>query len=154
MNKKDINSLLYQTSKLDYEEKIKVLFQLINSLSITDWNKYYIKTLDFDRNKEYSNKQKSVDTFNEFFTYIDMIKHTYYNKLLIQELNPIKNNTSEWLTNREVCSLLRISNSTLRNYRRDNKIEAYRMHGKLVYKKEDISKLVDANKIKGKTIFL
>lgn len=50
-------------------------------------------------------------------------------------------NTKEFLTQKEMCSVLGISRSTWNKYRIWEQIPPYKIGGKLKYKKNDIEKL-------------
>lgn len=47
-------------------------------------------------------------------------------------------NGEKYLTNREVCQLLRISSRTLQNWRDTEKIPFIRLKGKILYRKSEI----------------
>ena len=49
-------------------------------------------------------------------------------------------NGEKYLTNREVCQLLRISPRTLQNWRDTGKIPFIRLKGKILYKESEILK--------------
>ena len=48
-------------------------------------------------------------------------------------------NGEKYLTNREVCQLLRISPRTLQKWRDTGKIKFIRLNGKILYKETDIT---------------
>lgn len=47
-------------------------------------------------------------------------------------------NGEKYLTNQEVCQLLRISSRTLQNWRDTGKIPFIRLKGKIIYRESDI----------------
>ena len=50
-------------------------------------------------------------------------------------------NGEKYLTNREVCQLLRISSRTLQNWRDTGKIKFIRLQGKILYRDSEVCKL-------------
>lgn len=51
-------------------------------------------------------------------------------------------NGEKYLTNREVCQLLRISSRTLQNWRDTGKIQFVRIKGKILYKDTGVNNLL------------
>lgn len=71
--------------------------------------------------------------------------HIVQNELLNTIQQALKNRTPQlngekYLTNREVCQLLRISPRTLQNWRDTGKIPFIRLKGKILYKESEILK--------------
>ena len=66
-----------------------------------------------------------------FFTALDELSATIQQAL--QNRKPHLNG-EKYLTNREVCQLLRISSRTLQNWRDTGKIQFIRLKGKILYK--------------------
>lgn len=50
-------------------------------------------------------------------------------------------NGEKYLTNREVCQLLRISSRTLQNWRDTGKISFVKLKGKMLYKESELLKI-------------
>lgn len=65
-----------------------------------------------------------------FFTALDELSATIQQAL--QNRTPHLNG-EKYLTNREVCQLLRISSRTLQNWRETGKIKFIRLNGKILY---------------------
>lgn len=72
-----------------------------------------------------------------FFTALDELSATI--KQTLQNRTPHLNG-EKYLTNREVCQLLRISSRTLQNWRDTGKISFIRIKGKILYRESGISK--------------
>lgn len=70
-----------------------------------------------------------------FFTALDELSATIQQAL--QNRTPHLNG-EKYLTNREVCQLLRISSRTLQNWRDTGKIPFVRLQGKILYQETDI----------------
>lgn len=70
-----------------------------------------------------------------FFTALDELSATIQQAL--QNRTPHLNG-EKYLTNREVCQLLRISSRTLLNWRDTGKIPFIRLSGKILYKESEI----------------
>lgn len=70
-----------------------------------------------------------------FFTVLDELSATIQQAL--QNRTPHLNG-EKYLTNREVCQLLRISSRTLQNWRDAGKIPFIRLKGKILYKESEI----------------
>ena len=73
------------------------------------------------------------------FTALDELSATI--KQALQNRTPHLNG-EKYLTNREVCQLLRISSRTLQNWRDTGKIPFIRLKGKILYREADISGLI------------
>jgi hypothetical protein len=71
-----------------------------------------------------------------FFTALDELSAT--TKQALQNRTPHLNG-EKYLTNREVCQLLRISPRTLQNWRDTGKILFIRLKGKILYRESDIN---------------
>lgn len=78
------------------------------------------------------NKSPQIGTF---FTALDELSSII--KQALQNRTPHFNG-EKYLTNREVCQLLRISPRTLQNWRDTRKIPFIRLKGKILYKKYEI----------------
>ena len=70
-----------------------------------------------------------------FLTALDELSATIQQAL--QNRTPHLNG-EKYLTNREVCQLLRISSRTLQNWRDTGKIPFVRLKGKILYRESDI----------------
>lgn len=70
-----------------------------------------------------------------FFTALDELSNTIQKAL--QKRTPHLNG-EKYLTNREVCQLLRISSRTLQNWRDTGKIPFIRLKGKMLYRESSI----------------
>lgn len=70
-----------------------------------------------------------------FFTALDELSATIQQAL--QNRTPNLNG-EKYLTNREVCQLLRISSRTFQNWRDTGKIQYIRLKGKILYKESEI----------------
>lgn len=70
-----------------------------------------------------------------FFTALDELSVTI--KQALQNRTPHLNG-EKYLTNREVCQLLRISSRTLQNWRDTEKIPFIRLKGKILYKESAV----------------
>ena len=70
-----------------------------------------------------------------FFTALDELSNTIQQAL--QNRTPHLNG-EKYLTNREVCQLLRISSRTLQNWRDTGKIPFVRLKGKILYRQSEI----------------
>lgn len=70
-----------------------------------------------------------------FLTALDELSATI--KQALQNRTPHLNG-EKYLTNREVCQLLRISSRTLQNWRDTGKIPFIRLKGKILYKESEI----------------
>ena len=70
-----------------------------------------------------------------FFTALDELSNTIQQAL--QNRTPHLNG-EKYLTNREVCQLLRISSRTLQNWRNTGKIPFVRLKGKILYRQSEI----------------
>lgn len=73
-----------------------------------------------------------------FFKALDELSATIQQSLQNRTLHL---NGEKYLTNREVCQLLRISSRILQNWRDTGKITFIRLKGKIIYGKTDIFKL-------------
>lgn len=71
-----------------------------------------------------------------FFTTLDELSNTIQQAL--KNRTPHLNG-EKYLTNREVCQLLRISPRTLQNWRDTGKIPFIRLKGKILYRESDIN---------------
>ena len=80
------------------------------------------------------NKSPQVSSF---FTALDELLNTIQQAL--KNRTP-QLNGEKYLTNREVCQLLRISPRTLQNRRDTGKIPFIRLKGKILYKESEILK--------------
>ena len=80
------------------------------------------------------NKSPQVSSF---FTALDELLNTIQQDL--KNRTP-QLNGEKYLTNREVCQLLRISPRTLQNWRDTGKIPFIRLKGKILYKESEILK--------------
>lgn len=78
------------------------------------------------------NKSQQISTF---FTVLDELSNTIQQAL--QNRTPHLNG-EKYLTNREVCQLLRISSRTLQSWRDTGKIAFIRLKGKILYQESDI----------------
>lgn len=79
------------------------------------------------------NKSPQISTL---FTALDELSNTIQQAL--QNRTPYLNG-EKYLTNREVCQLLRISSRTLQNWRDTGKIAFIRLKGKILYKESSIN---------------
>lgn len=70
-----------------------------------------------------------------FFTALDELSATIHQAL--QNRTPHLNG-EKFLTNREVCQLLRISSRTLQNWRDTGKIPFIRLKGKILYRESGV----------------
>ena len=70
-----------------------------------------------------------------FFTTLDELSNTIQQAL--QNRTPHLNG-EKYLTNQEVCKLLRISSRTLQNWRDTGKIPFIRLKGKVLYKESNV----------------
>ncbi|MCE8921499.1 helix-turn-helix domain-containing protein [Bacteroides ovatus] len=70
-----------------------------------------------------------------FFTVLNELSDTIQEAL--QNRTPHLNG-EKYLTNREVCQLLRISSRTLQNWRDTGKIKFIRLNGKILYRANDL----------------
>lgn len=70
-----------------------------------------------------------------FFTALDELSATI--KQALQNRTPHLNG-EKFLTNREVCQLLRISSRTLQNWRDTGKISFIKLKGKILYRESEI----------------
>lgn len=70
-----------------------------------------------------------------FFTALDELSATI--KQTLQNRTPHLNG-EKYLTNREVCQLLRISSRTLQNWRGTGKIPFIKLKGKILYQESEI----------------
>lgn len=75
-----------------------------------------------------------------FFTTLDELSATIQQAL--QNRTPHLNG-EKYLTNREVCQLLRISSRTLQNWRDTGKIPFIRIKGKILYEQTKVSLLLN-----------
>lgn len=78
------------------------------------------------------NKSPQIGTF---FTALDELSNTIQQAL--QNRTPHLNG-EKYLTNREICQLLRISSRTLQNWRDTGKIPFIRLKGKILYVEVEI----------------
>ena len=72
---------------------------------------------------------------SSFFEALDELSNTIQQAL--KNRTPHLNG-EKYLTNREVCQLLRISPRTLQNWRDTGKIKFIRLNGKILYKESEI----------------
>ena len=70
-----------------------------------------------------------------FFTALNELSATI--KQALQNRTPHLNG-EKYLTNREVCQLLRISSRTLQNWRDTGKIQFIRIKGKILYRETEV----------------
>lgn len=70
-----------------------------------------------------------------FLTILDELSNTI--QQVLQNRTPHLNG-EKYLTNREVCQLLRISSRTLQNWRDMGKIRFIRLNGKILYRESEI----------------
>jgi excisionase family DNA binding protein len=64
---------------------------------------------------------------------------------------PKQTSSSEYLTRKEVCNLLRVSLSTLHYYSKDGTLQSYRVGGRVLYKSAEVQQsitTIQANKYK------
>lgn len=73
---------------------------------------------------------------SSFFMALDELSNTIQQAL--QNRTPHLNG-EKYLTNREVCQLLRISSRTLQNWRDTGKILFIRLKGKILYKESEVA---------------
>lgn len=83
------------------------------------------------------NKSPQVSSF---FTALDELLNTIQQAL--KNRTP-QLNGEKYLTNREVCQLLRISPRTLQNWRDTGEIPFIRLKGKILYRKSNIKVLLE-----------
>lgn len=76
---------------------------------------------------------------SSFFTALDELSTTIQQAL--QNRTPHLNG-EKYLTNREVCQLLRISSRTLQNRRDTGKIPFIRLKGKILYRESEITQII------------
>lgn len=86
------------------------------------------------------NKSLQICTF---FTTLDELSKTI--QQVLQNRTPHLNG-EKYLTNREVCQLLRISSRTLQNWRDTGKIPFIQLKGKILYKESEILILGSSDK--------
>lgn len=72
-----------------------------------------------------------------FFTALDELSNTI--QQVLQNRTPHLNG-EKYLTNRELCELLRISSRTLQNWRDKGKIPFIQLRGKILYRESQIQK--------------
>lgn len=77
-----------------------------------------------------------------FLTTLDELSATI--KQALQNRTPHLNG-EKYLTNREVCQLLRISSRTLQNWRDTGEIPFIRLKRKILYQQSEILKLLENN---------
>lgn len=77
-----------------------------------------------------------------FFTALDELSATIQQAL--QNRTPNLNG-EKYLTNREVCQLLRISSRTLQNWRDTEKIPFIKLKGKIMYKEAELLEWLEKN---------
>lgn len=77
-----------------------------------------------------------------FLTTLDELSNTIQQAL--QNRTPHLNG-EKYLTNKEVCQLLRISSRTLQNWRDTGKIPFIRLKGKILYKVTEVKDLLKYN---------
>lgn len=70
-----------------------------------------------------------------FFTALDELPATI--KQTLQNRTPHLNG-EKYLTNREICQLLRISSRTLQNWRETGQVQFIKLQGKILYKESEI----------------
>jgi hypothetical protein len=63
-------------------------------------------------------------------------------KIHILYQNSVNKESKEWLVNEDVCHILKISKSTLQNYRDTGRLPFSRISGVFYYKPEDIKQLL------------
>lgn len=80
---------------------------------------------------------------SSFFTTLDKLSVTIQQAM--QNRTPHLNG-EKYLTNREVCQLLRISSRTLQNWRDTRKIPFIRLKGKILHRKSEIVRLLEDSK--------
>lgn len=83
------------------------------------------------------NKSPQIGTF---FTTLDELSNTIQQAL--QNRTPHLNG-EKYLTNREVCQLLRIPSRTLQSWRDTGKIPFIRLKGKILYRESNIKVLLE-----------
>lgn len=81
---------------------------------------------------------KSPQTVS-FFMALDELSATI--QQVLQNRTPHLNG-EKYLTNREVCQLLRISSRTLQNWRDTGKIQFIKLRGKILYTESNIEKII------------
>lgn len=74
-----------------------------------------------------------------FFTALDELSNTI--QQVLQNRTPHLNG-EKYLTNQEVCQLLRISSRTLQNWRDMGRIQFIKLRGKILYKESNIEKVI------------
>jgi len=79
------------------------------------------------------NKSQQIGTF---FTTLDELSNTIQQAL--QNRTPHLNG-EKYLTNREVCQLLRISSHTLQSWRDTGQIPFIKLKGKILYRESEIN---------------
>lgn len=83
------------------------------------------------------NKSQQIGTF---FTILDELSNTIQQAL--QNRTPHLNG-EKYLTNREVCQLLRISSRTLQNWRDTGKIPFIKLERKILYRESVVKKRLE-----------
>ncbi|EEY82493.1 DNA binding domain, excisionase family [Bacteroides sp. 2_1_33B] len=83
------------------------------------------------------NKSQQIGTF---FTTLDELSNTIQQAL--QNRTPHLNG-EKYLTNREVCQLLRISSRTLQNWRDTGKIPFIKLKRKILYRESVVKKRLE-----------
>ena len=78
-----------------------------------------------------------------FLTALDKLSNTIQETL--QNRSPHLNG-EKYLTNKEVCQLLRVSSRTLQNWRDTGEIQFVRIKGKILYRKSEIVRLLEDRK--------
>lgn len=78
-----------------------------------------------------------------FFTALDELSATI--QKVLQNRTPHLNG-EKYLTNREVCQLLRISSRTLQNWRDTGKIPFIRLKGKILYRESETMTLFNTGR--------
>lgn len=63
-------------------------------------------------------------------------------KIHILYQNSVNKESKEWLVNEDVCHILKISKSTLQNYRDTGRLPFSRISGVFYYKPEDVKQLL------------
>ncbi|MCF8372106.1 MAG: helix-turn-helix domain-containing protein [Bacteroidales bacterium] len=77
------------------------------------------------------------EAFTKILTRLDQIEK--------KVLNPSTQLRKEWIDSQEVCEMLHISKRTLQNYRDQKRIPFSSIDGKMYYKYEDISSILEMN---------
>jgi excisionase family DNA binding protein len=71
--------------------------------------------------------------------FCDLIGNIIEEKLKAFKPEPAQSNSNgEYLTRTEVCSLLRISLSTLHYYTKDGTLQGYRIGGRILYRADEV----------------